>query len=156
MGQDLITGGSGFIGSHMCGLLLVHNHQERVLDSSQRGMGAKGRPAYINSCVEHRPSAVFFNREGIVNRLVRRRRMVSPRALENFELLTGLERAVERLGRALREVTHAILRKWSGHQERPSRGKARHSIKEKRKRACCPLSSCGPSQLMWMLPMWSP
>ena len=49
-----------------------------------------------------------------MNRLVRRRRMVSPRALENFKLLTGLERAVERLGRAF-ERGHAILRKWSGH-----------------------------------------
>ena len=49
MGQDLITGGSGFIGSHMCGLLVVHNYQERVLDSSQWGIDPKGRPAYINT-----------------------------------------------------------------------------------------------------------
>jgi len=60
MGQDLITGGSGFIGSHMCGLLVVHNYQERVLDSSQWGMDAKGRPAYINSRVEHRPQRCFL------------------------------------------------------------------------------------------------
>jgi nucleoside-diphosphate-sugar epimerase len=60
MGQDLITDGSGFIGSHMCGLLLSHNYQERVLDSSQRGMGAKSRPEYFNSCVEHGPQPCFL------------------------------------------------------------------------------------------------
>jgi dTDP-L-rhamnose 4-epimerase len=52
--QILITGGAGFIGSHLADELLRHGHHVRALDSlSEQVHGARARrPAYLNPDVE--------------------------------------------------------------------------------------------------------
>jgi dTDP-L-rhamnose 4-epimerase len=53
-GQILITGGAGFIGSHLANELLDHGYRVRVLDNlctQVHGPGQK-RPAYLNADVE--------------------------------------------------------------------------------------------------------
>jgi len=54
MEKILITGGAGFIGSHLCDELIEHGYSVRVLDSliaQVHGPGA-GRPDYLNPQVE--------------------------------------------------------------------------------------------------------
>ncbi len=69
----LITGGAGFIGSHLADALLAGGHRVRVLDNLEaqvHGPGAQ-RPAYLNEDVELRvgdvrdPDAVQRSLEGI-------------------------------------------------------------------------------------------
>lgn len=54
MPRTLITGGAGFIGSHLADLLLTHGHEVRILDSlSSQVHGADGaRPSYLAKDVE--------------------------------------------------------------------------------------------------------
>lgn len=54
MEKILITGGAGFIGSHLCDELIAHGYSVRVLDSliaQVHGPGA-GRPEYLNPQAE--------------------------------------------------------------------------------------------------------
>ena len=48
--RTLITGGGGFVGSHVADELLAHGHEVRVLDnfSPQVHGDAGGRPAYLS------------------------------------------------------------------------------------------------------------
>src|SRR3954467_10636492 len=52
--QILITGGAGFIGSHVADALLARGHRVRALDnlSPQVHGGLDGRPAYLDPDVE--------------------------------------------------------------------------------------------------------
>src|SRR5439155_25052786 len=52
--QNLITGGAGFIGSHVADELLRHGHRVRALDnlSPQVHGPGSGRPHYLNEDVE--------------------------------------------------------------------------------------------------------
>jgi dTDP-L-rhamnose 4-epimerase len=55
MGQRvLITGGAGFIGSHLADELLEHGHRVRILDrlSAQVHSDGKQRPGYLNGDIE--------------------------------------------------------------------------------------------------------
>ncbi len=52
--QVLVTGGAGFIGSHLCRELLEHGYRVRALDNlteQVHGPGKK-RPRYLHSQVE--------------------------------------------------------------------------------------------------------
>src|SRR5690554_4790010 len=54
MKNVLITGGAGFIGSHLCDELLKHNYAIRVLDNLSEQVHGKhtNRPEYLNDQVE--------------------------------------------------------------------------------------------------------
>jgi dTDP-L-rhamnose 4-epimerase len=50
--QILITGGAGFVGSHLADGLLQAGHQVRILDDLTPQVHAEGRPGYLASDVE--------------------------------------------------------------------------------------------------------
>ena len=52
MSRVLVTGGAGFIGSHICDLLLARNFEVRVLDCLQRRVHPRGRPGYLPAAVD--------------------------------------------------------------------------------------------------------
>jgi dTDP-L-rhamnose 4-epimerase len=71
MKNILITGGAGFIGSHLCDELLSHNYQIKVLDNlSYQVHGTHGRrPSYLNDQIELIKGDV--RDAGLVEKLVR-------------------------------------------------------------------------------------
>jgi len=48
----LVTGGAGFIGSHTVDRLVSAGHSVRILDSLEKPVHLKGRPAYLNPAAE--------------------------------------------------------------------------------------------------------
>ena len=48
----LITGGAGFIGSHIADLLLVSGYHVRILDNLQKPTHLTGKPNYLPEGVE--------------------------------------------------------------------------------------------------------
>jgi dTDP-L-rhamnose 4-epimerase len=48
----LVTGGAGFIGSHTVDRLVALGHRVRILDSLEKPVHLKGRPAYLNPAAE--------------------------------------------------------------------------------------------------------
>jgi len=47
--RALVTGGAGFIGSHICDALLARDYQVRILDNLEPRVHPRGRPAYVRS-----------------------------------------------------------------------------------------------------------
>ena len=55
----LITGGAGFIGSHLADRLLAEGHEVRALDNLDRQVHPAGeRPDYLDNDVERVPDCV--------------------------------------------------------------------------------------------------
>ncbi len=52
MSRVLVTGGAGFIGSHICDLLLDSGYEVRVLDCLQPRVHPRGRPTYLSSQID--------------------------------------------------------------------------------------------------------
>lgn len=48
----LVTGGAGFIGSHTVDRLIERGDEVRILDSFEKPVHLKGRPAYLNTAAE--------------------------------------------------------------------------------------------------------
>jgi dTDP-L-rhamnose 4-epimerase len=52
MMRILVTGGAGFIGSHTVDRLVARGDEVRILDSLEKPVHLKGRPAYLNPAAE--------------------------------------------------------------------------------------------------------
>jgi len=54
----LVTGGAGFIGSHTVDRLVAEGHEVRILDSLEKPVHLKGKPAYLHPAAEFRQGDV--------------------------------------------------------------------------------------------------
>ena len=57
----LVTGGAGFIGSHIADLLLASGYHVRILDSLQKPTHLMGKPSYLPEGVEFIEGEVPMN-----------------------------------------------------------------------------------------------
>jgi len=90
--QVLITGGAGFVGSHLADALLEQGHRIRILDSLSPQVHPNGWPDYLNSAVE------------LVSGDMRDLDAVS-RALRGVDTVVHLAAAVG-VGQSMYEISH--------------------------------------------------
>jgi dTDP-L-rhamnose 4-epimerase len=91
----LLTGGAGFVGSHLAELLVADGHQVRVLDSLEGQVhGAAAWPAYLTDAVERVPGDV-------------RDRLVVESALDRVEVVYH-QAAVVGVGQSMYEVRRYV------------------------------------------------
>ena len=90
----LVTGGAGFIGSHLVDELVKRGHQVRVLDSFEPQVHGKTRPAYLN------PRAEYV--EGTVQH-----RALLVKALQGIELVFHEASAVG-VGQSMYQIQHYV------------------------------------------------
>jgi dTDP-L-rhamnose 4-epimerase len=88
----LITGGAGFIGSHLADELLAHGHQVRVLDNFTEQIHAGRKPDYLDERVD------------VIEGDVRDRAAVE-RALEGIDVVYHLAAAVG-VGQSMYQIEH--------------------------------------------------
>jgi dTDP-L-rhamnose 4-epimerase len=92
MSHVLITGGAGFVGSHLADALLGQGHSVRIFDSFSPQVHPNGRPDYLDSAVE------------LVTGDMRDLEAVS-RALRGVETVVHLAAAVG-VGQSMYEISH--------------------------------------------------
>src|SRR5262245_51053736 len=90
----LITGGAGFVGSHLADALLAQGHNVRILDNLTRQVHEEELPTYLSSEVELAQGDV---RDGAAVR----------RALEGMDGIFHLAAAVG-VGQSMYEIAHYI------------------------------------------------
>src|SRR5215204_6667807 len=90
----LITGGAGFIGSHLADELLRHGHQVRALDNLSPQVHGDGsaRPAYLDADVE-------LIRGDVRDRAAVRRALAGVDAVYHFAAAVGV-------GQSMYEIEH--------------------------------------------------
>jgi dTDP-L-rhamnose 4-epimerase len=90
----LITGGAGFVGSHLVDALLASGHRVRVFDNLTRQVHGEGAPSYLSAEAE------------LLRGDVREASAVD-RALEGVDVVVHLAAAVG-VGQSMYEITHYV------------------------------------------------
>ena len=90
----LITGGAGFIGSHLADLLLSQGHSVRALDNTDPQVHHEGPPTYLDPAVQ------------LIDGDVRDREAVA-RSLEGIDAVVHLAAAVG-VGQSMYEIVHYV------------------------------------------------
>ena len=92
MQKVLVTGGAGFVGSHLVDALLERGHEVRIFDNLTRQVHGEGMPSYVPKDVE------------FVGGDMRNRRQIS-QALQGIDVVFHLASAVG-VGQSMYEIAH--------------------------------------------------